>query len=614
MRWKNAAGRLALWGVFGTAGLVLSGCGGGTPASNSPPPPPPPSATISIVGAYYAQNSYISLPYAIAGQGAFQLLVNGAGFTSSSVVDWNGSPLPTQFGDSTDLAANVSSDLIAAPGKAMITVVNPGGVTSKGVEFQIASPATATAGVVQLVSAAPDGSPANGGSAVTSVSATGRYVTMNSNATNLTSGPVSAYGEIYERDTCVGAPPGCVPTTIHVSVAYDGSPENNGSGWSAVSADGRYVAFSSDATNILPESSACGDGHFCVFLRDTCIGAPSGCTPTTIPVSVNAQGQLVSGDGPVITPDGRFVNFDGRQCDFGVGPCTEASSFTRDTCIGAPSGCTPATYPASLTYTGAEENQTSNLGEISATGRFSAFISYATNMVPNEGPLAGVFWRDTCLGASSGCAPTTLRADVPNGGGQPNNGEDSDLFIPVSADGRFVAFGSGATNLVSANVNANCPVFQGVGCSHVYVRDTCTGAPAGCTPRTSLVSIANDGSMENCSSPGNLGGQSLSADGRFVAFGSISTNLSPDDTFPACGWEDIFVRDTCFGAPSGCVPSTVRVSVANYAQPGGSADSICISTVMSADGHYVVFTSPATDFLSTPSNGHDQVWLAKTGF
>jgi hypothetical protein len=153
------------------------------------------------------------------------------------------------------------------------------------------------------------------------------------------------------------------------------------------------------------------------------------------------------------------------------------------------------------------------------------------------------------------------------------------------------------------------------GCAAVFVRDTCAGAASGCTPATSLVSLANDGSVGNCGSPGHGGGTSMSADGRFVAFGSIATNLTPDDNFPACGWEDIFVRDTCFGVTSGCFPSTVRVSVANTPNPGISANAISTSSAMSADGHYVVFISPATNLLpATPGNGHAMVYLAKTGF
>jgi len=180
----------------------------------------------------------------------------------------------------------------------------------------------------------------------------------------------------------------------------------------------------------------------------------------------------------------------------------------------------------------------------------------------------------------------------------------------MSNDGRLVAFGSTATNLVAINVNGACA--NEYGCAGVYVRDTCNGAPTGCTPSTSLASLANNGSVGNCSSPSQ--GLSMSANARFVAFDSIATNLTPDDTFTACSSEDIFIRDTCFGVTNGCVPSTVRVSVANTPNPGISANAGSGYPAISADGHYVVFISSATNLLSPPSNGHAMVYLAKTGF
>jgi hypothetical protein len=225
-------------------------------------------------------------------------------------------------------------------------------------------------------------------------------------------------------------------------------------------------------------------------------------------------------------------------------------------------------------------------------------------MVPNEATVPGVFIRDTCVGAAASCTPNTIRVDLATDGTQPNNFASTDTPT-VSGNGRLVAFGSGATNLVSTNVQ---------GKSNVYVRDTCNSAPTGCNASTDLVSLANDGSVGNCGSPGFNGGLSMSADGRFVAFGSIATNLTPDDGFPACGWEDIFVRDTCFGV-TGCFPSTVRVSVVDTPNPGISANAISTYSAMSADGHYVVFLSAATSLLpGTAGNGHALVYIAKTGF
>jgi hypothetical protein len=593
--------------------LALCGCATGSGGDGSPPPPS--SITIKSIGVFYSGSGFLSGTFAIAGQGDFSLLVNGTGFTSSAIVNWNGSPLPTMFGDSADLAATVSEAFIAAPGKATITV-SEAGATSNAVALPIASPAAATAGVIALISVAPDGSPANGDSIVPpSISATGRYVAFQSNATNLVAGPASGFQEIYERDTCMGAPAGCTPSTVRITATYNGAVVNGHSRDSAISADGRYVAFDSSATNILANSSVCGQqaGLACVFLRDTCIGAPSGCTPATFAVSVDVQGGIAPGGGPQMTPDGRFVSFGSSSSALGLGTGTVGGVFLRDTCIGAASGCNPSSTQVSLSSSGSEGNANSQLQAISAAGRYVSYLSWATNMVPNATVVPGWFWRDTCLGVPSGCSPSTSRVDESTSGQQANQPASFGPFPAITADGRLVAFGSGATNLVATN---SCTSTNG--CGNVYVRDTCTRAIAGCTPGTSLVSLANDGSVGNCFGGGNPANQTsvfISADGRFVSFGSISTNLTPDDTLPACSGEDIFVRDTCFAIASGCVPSTVRVSVANTPNPGTSANAINVGNTMSEDGHYVAFISSATNFLpSVAGSSHAMVYLAKTGF
>jgi hypothetical protein len=160
------------------------------------------------------------------------------------------------------------------------------------------------------------------------------------------------------------------------------------------------------------------------------------------------------------------------------------------------------------------------------------------------------------------------------------------------------------TDLVQTNVN---------GIGNVYVRDSCTGAPSGCNPTTLLISLANDGGIGNCGSPSQ--GLSMSSSGRFMAFDSIATNLTPDDNFPACSFEDIFVRDTCFGVSSGCTPSTVRVSVTSNPNPQTPGNAISGQPAISSDGHYVVFISGATNLApGVTGNGHSMVYLAKTGF
>jgi len=141
-----------------------------------------------------------------------------------------------------------------------------------------------------------------------------------------------------------------------------------------------------------------------------------------------------------------------------------------------------------------------------------------------------VFVRDTCVGVPAGCTPSTTRVSVASDGTQGNAGVFFDLSI--SADGRFVAFDSDASNLVAGDTN---------GAVDVFVRDTCLGAPAGCTPSTIRVSVASDGTQANNSSITGA----LSADGRFVAIDSNASNLVADDTN---GFIDVFLARTGFAA------------------------------------------------------------------
>jgi len=578
------------------------GCNGNASSTNSHLPPP--SITLKGLSADYGPGSPLTgLSYAIAGQGNFHLLANGAGFTPSTVLEWDGQALPTTFGDSTDVDASVSNSLIAAPLTAVISAIETStGVSSNLVPFGVASPAALTAGVIQLITIAPDGSPANGDSLVApSVSATGRFVAFQSDATNLAPGPASGFQEIYERDTCIGAPSGCTPSTTRITVTYDGSPVNAHSRDSAISADGRYVAFDSSASNILSNAPLCGQLLDCVYLRDTCNGAPSGCTPSTTLISTAPDGSPVGGDLPTMTPDGRFVAFDST----GTGPGT-ANTYLRDTCNGGPSGCSPTTILVSAGPSGNAGNENSLPQAVDTDGRYIAFDSWATNLVLNS-PSDGddhLYLRDTCIGAPSGCTPSTIQLD-PNGApGLGTGALDSSVIPGISADGRLITFSTNQVNLVSQNVQ---------GYSNVYVRDTCITVSSGCAPNTQLASLANDGSIGN--DPSQVDGQlPMSADGRFIAFASLASNLVPGDTFVAGGWKDIFVRDTCFGAPSGCEPSTVRVSITNSPSTGTEATAISDYPAISADGHYVVFLSSATNLVSPPSNGHAMVYLAKTGF
>jgi hypothetical protein len=130
---------------------------------------------------------------------------------------------------------------------------------------------------------------------------------------------------------------------------------------------------------------------------------------------------------------------------------------------------------------------------------------------------------------------------------------------------------------------------------NIFVRDTCAGAPSGCVPSVTLASIGFNSNPAD----GDSISPSISSDGRYVAFLSVATNLVSSDTN---GVTDVFVRDTCAGAPSGCIPSTERVSVAT---DGTQANGASTSATISATGRYITFLCTATNLgpLSFPSGG-----------
>jgi len=169
------------------------------------------------------------------------------------------------------------------------------------------------------------------------------------------------------------------------------------------------------------------------------------------------------------------------------------------------------TERVSLGPNSVQGNDSSWGAALSADGRFVAF-SAASNLVPGD----DVFVRDRRTG-------TIERVSVSTGGGQSNG---NSYFPALSADGRFVAFDSEASNLVPGDTN---------GISDVFLRDRLMGT-------TERVSVGPNGVQGNEESDE----PALSADGRFVAFGSWASNLVPGDTKD---WHDVFVHDRQAGEP-----------------------------------------------------------------
>jgi Tol biopolymer transport system component len=252
------------------------------------------------------------------------------------------------------------------------------------------------------------------------------------------------------------APMAGAQTTTLVTHGVSGQSDA-GSLYAEISADGRFVAYQSAATNLVPNDT---NGVPDVFLYDVATG-------TTIRVSVDSAGNQGNDDclEPALSLDGRFVAIFAYATNLVPGDTNgKPDIFVRDVQAGT-------TVRASLGAGGVESDGASRYPSISRDGRFVAFESQGTNLVPSDANGArDVFVRDLVAG-------TTVRASESAAGVE---GDGDSLDASISPDGRFVAFESVATNLVPGDGN---------GASDVFVKDLQTGAIV----RVSVDSSGNEG-------------------------------------------------------------------------------------------------------------------------
>jgi hypothetical protein len=356
-----------------------------------------------------------------------------------------------------------------------------------------------------------------------------------------------------------GAGSVCAQVTTRLSLSSLGVEGNGDSDGSAISADGRFVAFLSHASNLVPGDT---NGGYDVFVRDRLLG-------TTERVSVDSLGGQANqpSDMVAISADGRFVAFYSAATNLVLGDTNNSrDAFVHDRLTGL-------TERVSVNSAGAEGNQSSGYpgGQrlaISADGRFVAFDSLAFNLVSGDtNAVTDIFVRDRLLA-------TTERVSVDS------NGAQADLdshWSSISGDGRFVAFWSNATNLATGDTN---------GASDVFVRDRVSGT-------TQRASVSTGGGQAD----GGSGAPQLSSSGRYVAFYSNATTLVGGDTN---GVSDIFWRDLQTGV-------TARVSLA---AGGAQANSYSFTPAISADGRYVGFWSYASNLVSGDTNAKADVFLS----
>lgn len=383
---------------------------------------------------------------------------------------------------------------------------------------------------------------ANGYSVPSGISADGRFALFTSIATNLIPGGATG-SHLYLRDLRR-----CATELVDATVA-GGVPAVGIGGETYLSANGRYAAFASSATDLVAGGTN-GVGN--VYLRDLR-------TRTTELISVAHDGGAADNGSWVVgvSASGRHVLFVSAASNLVPGgpPPNARNVYLRDRELGTtslvatvpPNSMAPGWFPS-----------------LSPDGRFSL-----VDLVP-AAPVGESRWLTHLVNNKN------LRSElvsVPVAGDLPNS---STYGAGVSSSGRFVLVNSGASDLVAGDTN---------GASDVFVRDMVAGA-------TVRVSVSGAGAQVG----GGSSGSGLSRDGRYVTFWSRSADLVPGDTN---GVDDVFLRDTVAG-------TTTRVSVAS---DGGQANAASSRPRLGADGRFVLFWSDASNLVPGDTNGVPDAFL-----
>jgi len=379
------------------------------------------------------------------------------------------------------------------------------------------------------------------------LSADGMVVAFQSEATNLVSGDTNGDWDVFVHDRNTG-------TTSRVSLDSSGTQADGDSFSPSISTDGRFVAFSSVAGNLVPNDK---NGSSDIFVHDRL-------NEITERVSVDssgAEGNGSSGQRSSVTGDGRIIAFESYASNL----VEDDRNFDRDVFV---HDClTGITELVSIDASGQAAAGPSQQPSVSADGQFVAFTSKAPDLVSQDlNGLEDVFVHDRVL-------RVTERASVDSSGGE---GNGYSMSVALSADAACVAFSSRANNLVPGDTNGAEDVF-------VHIRSLKT---------TERVSVSSGGVQADahCYLP------SISADSIILVFFSGSTNLVDNDTN---GQEDVFFHDRSVGV-------TVRASVSTS---GAQAKWGGRTPVVSANGLVISFHSPSPDLVPDDTNEREDIFV-----
>ncbi len=405
--------------------------------------------------------------------------------------------------------------------------------------------------VTEIVSISSRGTQANAAAGLPSITANGRYVTFISTASNLVRNDTNGTRDCFVHDRLTGE-------TSRISVASDGTQGNGDvNDECLIAANGRYVSFGSSSTNLVTEFVYAWSN---AYLHDLHTGST-----TLIARGYNGgPADWPTSPGPMST-DGRYLTIWSPASNILPGnPNRFAQVYVYDQTRGQLSR-------VSLSSTGEAANGSSYGLCISGNGRYVSFGSYATNLVTTDTNglyEAFVYDRDTgrTERISRGLNGTAIN-------------DTSLVSIQCSSEnGRFIAFDSGANNLVPNDTNERRDAF-------VYNQGT---------EGISRVSVATNGTQAN--GQRWLFNPTISLDGRYVAFESWADNLVPGDTNLVM---DIFVHDRE-------THKTTRVSVDSL---GNQANQDSFYTVVAGNGDTVVFTSAANNLTPGDTNQVNDIFV-----
>lgn len=384
-----------------------------------------------------------------------------------------------------------------------------------------------------------------------SMSKDGRYIAFSSAASNLVAGDTNGKHDIFVKDKTTG-------TTTRVNVSSGGSQATTDTAESIISGNGQFVLFASDSTNLIASDT---NNKVDLFLRDLQAGTTEAISSTPGGTQGNNHSGAIGFD---ISADGRFVVFSSSATNLVAGDTNGVDDvFIKDRKLNT-------LQLVSKSSGGTLGNASSRRPSVSCDGAYISFTSYSTNLVASDSNgVSDVFLVERIGGDS--IKNVTLAGNGDVGSNDP---------ALISCDSSSLVFTSSATNLVAGDTNSREDIFTYNILAETFER----------------ISVSTAGVQASFHSDH----PSISADGKYVAFDSGASNLVSGDTNAT---SDVFLRDRIGG-------TTERVSMrtASTQASGGS-----FMSSISADGQFVVYNSFDAGLVGSDTNGFEDVFVSETG-